>query len=413
MSLRARITLAIVALAAFALVIGGGLTQRLVVRPLADNARTAFAAQAVFVSLRMERGEPALELEETFDVDIRFVEAPPAGARDVAASASRRGRRRGRVVAAPRSPELFVRTRSGWVGVKPGLDLERPGRRLLQVLLVGGVVLTSLAFAIASASTQPLQRMRRAMDTVSRGDLDHRLPESGSTEVVAVGRAFNAMTTRVQALLTSEKELLAGVSHELRTPITRLRLAVELLRDHDVPSRHLNGMEGDLAELDALIQELLDVSRLQLGQSPLHPSAIDFLALAQGIAEPHARVRVHGPSVMRCVDERLVSRAVDNVVRNALSYAPGGDVDITVSAEGFTIEDRGPGVPESALGRLFEPFYRVDSSRSRASGGTGVGLRIVQQVCELHGGHARASLRDGGGLTICLRLQSVPADGTQ
>jgi signal transduction histidine kinase len=251
------------------------------------------------------------------------------------------------------------------------------------------------------------------MDTVSRGDLDHRLPESGSAEVVAVGVAFNAMTARVQALLTSEKELLAGVSHELRTPITRLRLAVELLRDRDVPGRHLDGMEGDLAELDALIQELLEVSRLQLGQSPLQPSMVDLLSLAQEIAAPHTRVRVHGDPVSLRVDERLVRRAVDNVVRNALSYAPQGDVDVTVSPEGFVVEDRGPGVPQAALSRLFEPFYRVDSSRSRASGGTGVGLRIVQQVCELHGGDAQASLRDGGGLTIRLRLQSVPADGLQ
>ena len=225
MSLRGRITLAIVALAVLALVVGGGLTQRLVVRPLADNARAAFAAQAHFVGLRLERGESADELEATFDVDIRTVEAPPAGARDIAASDSRRGRRRGRVVAAPRGPELFVRTRSGWIGVKPELDLDRPGQRLLQVMLFGGVVLISLAFAIASASTRPIERMRRAMETVSRGDLDHRLPESGSTEVVSVGVAFNAMTARVQALLTSEKELLAGVSHELRTPLTRLRLA--------------------------------------------------------------------------------------------------------------------------------------------------------------------------------------------
>lgn len=413
MSLRGRITLAIVALAVLALVVGGGLTQRLVVRPLADNARAAFAAQAHFVGLRLERGESADELEATFDVDIRTVEAPPAGARDIAASESRRGRRRGRVVAAPRGPELFVRTRSGWIGVKPELDLDRPGQRLLQVMLFGGVVLISLAFAIASASTRPIERMRRAMETVSRGDLDHRLPESGSTEVVSVGVAFNAMTARVQALLTSEKELLAGVSHELRTPLTRLRLAVELLRDYEVPDRHLNGMEGDLAELDALIEELVEVSRLQLGQSPLQPSTVDLLTLAQEIAAPHERVHVHGDSVTRTVDERLVRRAVDNVVRNALSYAPEGTVDITVDPDGFTIEDRGPGVPPAALNRLFEPFYRVDSSRSRASGGTGVGLRIVQQVCELHGGTATASLRAGGGLTICLRLQSVPAGGPQ
>ncbi len=411
MSLRSRITFAIVALAVLALLVGGGLTQRLVVRPLADDARTAFAAQAHFVGMRIERGESIEDLEETFDVDIRTVDAPPAGARDVAASPSRRGRRRGRVVAASRGPELFVRTRSGWIGIKPGLDLDRPGRRLLQVMLLGGVVLISLAFAIATASTRPIERMRRAMDLVSRGDLDHRLPESGSMEVVAVGLAFNAMTARVQAMLTSEKELLAGVSHELRTPITRLRLAVELLRDRDVPDRHLNGMEGDLAELDALIEELLEVSRLQLGQSPLQPSIVDFLSLAQEIAGPHDRVRVHGASVTCRVDERLVRRAVDNVVRNALNYAPEGPVDVTVGPEGFTIQDRGPGVPQAALTRLFEPFYRVDSSRSRASGGTGVGLRIVQQVCELHGGDAQASLRDGGGLTICLRLQSVLADG--
>lgn len=407
MSLKFRLTVAIMALALAAVLLMGFVADRRVVYPLAEQMRGALIVQAEYLVRRDARGTPRAELEEAFDVSIRDADGPPPDTLRRGPPPRRRGRHEVRLD--PESREVWIEGPQGWIIIQSQIDLYHPQRNLIRLVLLGSLGLGLLALAIAAAGTRPLQRAQEAMERVGRGDLDHRLDESGPTEIAAMAGAFNQMTRRVKELLDSERELLAGVSHELRTPLSRLRLSTELLRDFDVPERYLDGMEGDLAELDALIGELLDLSRLQLGDGVVQPEPTDLRALADDVAAEREWVRVEGQGAQLDVDPRLVRRALDNLVRNALAYAPDGDVVIDVLSDGFRVLDRGPGVPEAALPRLFDAFYRVDGSRSRLTGGVGVGLRIVAQVAELHGGEASAKNRDGGGLEVRLTLRSVPA----
>lgn len=217
-----------------------------------------------------------------------------------------------------------------------------------------------------------------------------------------MARAFNGMASRIAGLLESERQLLAGVSHELRTPLSRLRLELELLRDGGADSRRVDAMEGDLLELDDLIEQLLAVSRMQLGQRPVTPEWTDLKGLAD---EAVALAKVEGVSVygegQRSVDAGLMLRAVVNLLQNAGRYgAP--PIELVVGADAIEVHDRGPGVTEAQLAQLFTPFWRAEESRSKATGGLGLGLMLVEQVARLHGAEARASLRTGGGLTVGL-----------
>jgi signal transduction histidine kinase len=399
-SLRARLAVAIVALVIGTLVLSGWVVTRRVVAPLAAEVRAAFADQAVFVAERLQRGEDEATLEERLGVEITTVPEPPdAGARRV--------RRAGRplVVVPVDGPTVYVETSRGWIGVKSGVDLDRPGRRMRVWLPLAGVGLGLVAFGIAAAATRPLDESRRAMERVAQGDLGHRLDERGPAEIAALARSFNRMTGRVADLLRTERELLAGVSHELRSPLARLRLSIELLRDDGAPGARLTSMEGDVAALDALIGELLDLSRLDLGDRVLAEDDVDLRGVADEIAAREPRVAVSGHGQARG-DGRLVARAVDNVVRNALAYSEG-PVEVEVSPGRVEIRDRGPGAPPDAVDRWFEPFARGPSGGRRPDG-LGLGLFVVRRVARLHGGDATASARPGGGLVFRLDFGLPP-----
>ena len=203
---------------------------------------------------------------------------------------------------------------------------------------------------------------------------------------------------------------MAGISHELRTPLTRLRLEVELLRDMGTASAsRLDAMEGDLGELDQLIGELLEISRLDLGRESLVMGPTDLRAVAEEACERMPldahEVTVEGTGAAIEGDHARLVRVVTNLLQNAGKYAPEGS-PVTVRVDGHSLEvaDRGPGVPPEDLDGIFSAFHRVDRSRSRKTGGLGLGLMIARKVARGHGGELSARLRDGGGLVVQLLL---------
>jgi signal transduction histidine kinase len=182
------------------------------------------------------------------------------------------------VVCRGKRAPISVQTAAGWVTLRRELDPAAPRERIGPLLLVLLLGVVGASAYVAVVATRPLRATTQAMGRVAAGDLAHRLPESGGRELAEAARAFNAMGERVAAMLETERSLMAGISHELRTPLARLRLEVELLRDRGVPETRLTAMDKDLEEVDRLIGELLESSRLSLGERKLVDAPVSLEA---------------------------------------------------------------------------------------------------------------------------------------
>lgn len=397
MSFRNRLVVAILALVLLTAGLSWLAVQRLVIRPFANDVHATYLQQAAYVADALENGADRHALGKGLGLRIKRFERPVPNAWRKRAVDGRQmwsaGGKRNVVV---------VETSRGRIAVRRDLDLDRPARRLPLLLLVlsGGIVL--FALLIAQRSVRPLHAAAEAMSRMGKGDLAHRLDTDGPVELAEVSKAFNDLADRVQHLLATERQLLAGISHELRTPLTRLRLETELLRDAGVDGRRLDRIDGDLAQLDDLIGEALDLSRLQLGTAPLHREPTDLLALVTEIAADRATIT--GPATTLPIDRFLVGRVLQNLLGNAAKYAPDSPIDVTVTESGLIVRDRGPGVPAEELDQLFEPFYRTRGGSRRADG-HGLGLMLVRTIATLHGGAVTATNAEPG-LAITVRLRA-------
>jgi len=228
------------------------------------------------------------------------------------------------------------------------------------------------AYPVVRRLTQRLERLQRGVEALGAGELSARVKVEGRDEVARLAESFNRAAARIEELVAAHKTLLANASHELRTPLARIRMALELGKDR-------REVEQDIAELDALIDEVLVASRLDAVTSLENVEDVDLLALA---AEEAARYDVEAqgePTTIRG-DPRLLRRMIRNLLENARRHgAP--PIEISVRNREIRVCDAGPGVPEAERERVFEPFY---SKR-----GVGLGLALVRQIARRHGGEAR------------------------
>lgn len=304
--------------------------------------------------------------------------------------------------------------RIGPPGQPPGPDVLQfvpptwpRGLGLVALLAVLFVAVAAGAFPVVRRLTRRLEALKRGVETFGAGQLGHRVEVSGRDEVAAVAASFNDAAARVEALVRSHQSLLANASHELRSPLARMKMAVSMLDDAAPAQRERlkDEIGKNVAELDALVEEVLLASRLDGAQTPLAAEPVDLLALA---AEEGARVdaAVDGPAIVVPGDERLLRRALRNLLENARRYG-GGDVSVQLVRSGKRAEvrvcDRGPGVPEALRERIFEPFYRLPGHAEQA-GGVGLGLSLVKQIAERHRGSARCEAREGGGSCFVISL---------
>ena len=265
---------------------------------------------------------------------------------------------------------------------------------LMLVLLVAAIGVA--AYPIARQLTRRLERLQRGVESLGAGDLSSRVAVEGRDEVARLARSFNNAASKIEQLVRAHQALLANASHELRTPLARIRLAVELLKG-SADAKSKTGLEQDIAELDWLVDEILLASRLDAVNEIQATEEIDVLALAAEECSRYDEVHLEGSPISVRGDARLLRRLLRNLLENAKRHGvPPTQVRVTraESTAVVTVWDNGPGPLQSEFEQVFKPFYR--SSSNRTGVGTGLGLALVRQIAQRHGGDARCVTADDG-----------------
>ena len=295
--------------------------------------------------------------------------------------------------------------------------VEEHGRQFLSYYFVVIGVSAVLCLLAAVGVVLPIRRLANVMHRFGGGELAARSRWRRRDELGTLGRSFDAMADRLERLLVGERRLLQDVSHELRSPLARLTMAVKLARTSSEPRTALDRVDRHLDRLTSLTAEIVEMVRIEGDPQAQRWEAVDLGELvAEVVADCHAeaepracevRIGGHVDGSVTC-DRELIRRALENLLRNAMRFSPQGsrvevelrDAPAWVS---LTVRDYGPGVPEAALERIFEPFFRVDESRDSDRGGVGLGLSIARRAVILHGGKVTAR-NAGPGMMVVIEL---------
>ncbi len=302
-----------------------------------------------------------------------------------------------------------------WLRLDHGRLREISGLRWLGW---GGVVLVlSLLGAgfISRLLNEPLARLAYAARQMANGKLPEPLPEKGITEIREVNSSFNQMVSDLERVDSDRAEILAGISHDLRTPLTRMRLELEM---SSLPEENQEGMQADIAQMEAIVGQFLDYARLD---APVTSEVINISLLLQTIADDIGRYP--GVSLKADVEDGLsisanevdIRRLVNNILINAEHYGRSpnshlAEVDLVCRRNGndvmLVFADRGTGVPESDFERILRPFTRLDDARGQANG-SGLGLAIVSRIAKRYCGHVQLGNREGGGFVVSVSFPLV------
>jgi two-component system OmpR family sensor kinase len=308
---------------------------------------------------------------------------------------------------------------------------EWPWSLLAKQFGVALLVLAVVSIPLARSVTAPLAGLSKLVRRFGTGDLSARFRSRRKDEIGALGRAFDDMADRIAALRRSEKELLANVSHELRTPLARIRLALELVTDgdRDKVSSYLTDISEDLGELERLLDDVMSAARLDLARDsggdalpPLHFEAIAGRTLLEAavarfaVRYPERTLETEFPDDLPTLEaDPVVRRVFDNLLDNARKYSEAPvELSAHKSADGehfvVAVKDRGIGISAQDQPRIFEPFFRSDPSRNRATGGVGLGLAVVRRIIEAHQGTIEVESDLGQGTRFVVTLPLTQAN---
>lgn len=286
-----------------------------------------------------------------------------------------------------------------------------PPVTLLIITIVGLVATFITGITMARRLTRPLNEIAVSAQRLGRGANVEPLPEAGPLEVRELVASFNRLSQQIHDLLENRTTLLAGISHDLRTPLTRMELSVEMLKSTADPTL-ISQLQRDIAQMNRLIGLFLEVSRgLQEGKC----ETVDIPSFLREVAEDFrsagaALLYRPGPPSRKTIHPLALRRIIINLIDNAIRYSGGNEVELNYGIDAglggtfIEVRDRGPGIPESELKAVFQPFYRLERSRSSDTGGSGLGLSIVRQLAEANGCHVELLPREGGGTVARLTL---------
>jgi signal transduction histidine kinase len=279
-----------------------------------------------------------------------------------------------------------------------------PYRLLLSLVELLAVVFAVTLFAVRWV-TRPLKTLAEAAQNLGEDINRPPLDEQGPLEVSRAAHAFNTMQQKLVKFISDRTRIFTAMSHDLKTPITRLRLRTEMLDDAELRAKFAN----DLQEMEAMVGAALDFMRGLDHQEPVRP--VDVMALLESLQadarEIGSDVRIEG--AVRAPyhgHAQALKRCLSNLIDNAVKYGKSATISVEDSAGQLRIcvRDEGPGIPEAELERVFDPFYRLEGSRSRSTGGTGLGLTIARNIAQAHGGELVLRNRPAGGLEAVLTL---------
>ncbi len=314
----------------------------------------------------------------------------------------------------PRVAALSIALPDGrWLNARADLPAPAPptfARPYAVMLLLLTGLLIGAVLAGARFATRPLARLADAAERLGRGEPGEPIPEQGPEEVRRAIAAFNRMQERLARFVADRTRLLAALGHDLRTPITSLRLRAELLDDEEARER----IVATLDEMQRMVEATLAFARDEAAGEPVRE--VDLAALVEGVVED---LRELGRPVELVASEPIVARlrpaavtrALRNLVENAVRYGERARVALSREADEAVVrvDDDGPGIPADKLEEVFEPFVRLESSRSTETGGVGLGLAIARGIARAHGGEVELANRPEGGLRARLRLPLAPA----
>ena len=325
----------------------------------------------------------------------------------------------------PRTQQsLFGPKEAVWKGVCESIDVRlRDGELLrLQILPPPGSVIAGatdysmiialflisiafLAYLVARMTTRPLNQLAQAAKDLGN-DINHPpLTLAGASEIRQASAAFNAMQARIRQYIAQRTQMLAAITHDLQTPLTRMRLRLEKVADRDLQERLI----GDLSAMQEMVREGLDLARSTDNTEDMQALDVDSLldSVCSDATDASQKVTLSGHAGMAVMGRPMaLRRCLANLIDNAVKYGHQAElvVERTAGAARIRIRDRGPGIAHDEQPRVFEPFYRVESSRSRESGGTGLGLPIARNIAEQHGGSVSLANHHDGGLEVTLVL---------
>ncbi|CAB5111366.1 hypothetical protein D3OALGA1CA_2046 [Olavius algarvensis associated proteobacterium Delta 3] len=273
-----------------------------------------------------------------------------------------------------------------------------------------------VAYLLIRRVLKPVRELEAGVAALSAGRLDHRIAESGSDEFRDLAEAFNTMAKRLSDLLASKEHLLLDMSHELRSPLTRIKVQLEFLPDTEIRE----ALRADVAEMESMVTAILEEARLRSSGAALNLETVEVTESIQSVLEefkdrPPGIVWEGSEAVKIQADRDKIRMVLRNLLENALKHTPGDGYPVSISMAvvendvEIVVEDHGEGIPESALPHLFEPFYRADFSRSRKTGGYGLGLSLSKAIVDAHNGRIHVTSTPGSGTRVVVTLPVIGA----
>lgn len=299
----------------------------------------------------------------------------------------------------------------------PRIADEAVERNLTPVIIGIGLVLVLLTYLAVRWLFRPIGAIRRGAAQIGQGHFDHRITEVRDDQLGDLAADINTMAEDVQRMLDAKRQLLLGISHELRSPLSRLKLALELADD----SPETSGLRDDVVEMEKIIVTLLEAERLNTRHAALRITRVTVRQLVDQLVDDYFsgerdRIQVRGPDSLSVrVDEARVTLMLKNLVSNALRYGPAGSGPVSIDFDRrgekcwISVSDSGPGISPDQVGRIGEPFHRGDPSRTRDTGGSGLGLYLARLVAQAHAGTLELDLAYTGGARFVVTLPLSPA----